>query len=463
MVRAPAIEAALGAVALLGSGCTLLFDPGPTRELRRLDAALARDAADDGGAADDARTEPPDSGLDPCAARCTPGQTSYCEPRTDRTRHALAVEGLQRLLGVSGPAGLAVTGPADEAELALILEPGETLRDHAVVDLGDRFDAVAVSARRGALRLGLTGRAASELAPLGPAVAIDTSLSSISWISARGPYALFGDDGAGGDATARCVGLAGCVRTDRTGPTVGALAGSTAFVALGRASSWSFLDPGLGDLPAGSDQVLRGTASETVVVAQAGPPRASRLVLGAPGARVSAVDLGPCARAAAREDGGVVIVRADTCERVPTLLRAEETSCTGTACACGEACTGGADEALLDVRPLGLPSDRLLDWELEAQGSVRVVAMLVGDTSASSPGTDVLVAAWNAAEGAGAPRRVEPVLVSSGRLPTVRGLGRSLELVTRRTAGALDVVVGVEVEAGGVDVLAVGGVTFCAR
>jgi hypothetical protein len=189
----------------------------------------------------------------------------------------------------------------------------------------------------------------------------------------------------------------------------------------------------------------------------------ARLVLGAPGARVSAVDLGPCARAAAREDGGVVIVRADTCERVPTLLRAEETSCTGTACACGEACTGGADEALLDVRPLGLPSDRLLDWELEAQGSVRVVAMLVGDTSASSPGTDVLVAAWNAADGASAPRRVEPVLISSGRLPTVRGLGRSLELVTRRTAGALDVVVGVEVEAGGVDVLAVGGVTFCAR
>jgi hypothetical protein len=345
-----------------------------------------------------------------------------------------------------------VTG--DPGEIALVLAPGDSLRDHALVDLDGVYTGVLATAARGALRIPL-GMQATEVTVAGSGSPIATSLGTVTWLSARGAVSLFGGDTS--QDTALCRSFAGCTRTAHMMPTVGALGGSTPFVALRDASLWSFLTPGTGEFAAESGNRLRSTAGEAVVERAVGG-FGSRLFVG-DSMGVSAVDIGPCSRGAVSEDGTVVLAHAPDCTLAD--VRIEETSCTPAGCACGASCTGGEIEAEFDLSSLELPNQSLIDWELEVADDVRIVAMLVGDTSASSTGTDVLVAMWNAADGATAPRVVVPVLVTSGRLGTTRGVGRDVDLVVRRTATSLDVVVGVAVRAGGTDVLAAGGLTLC--
>lgn len=440
---------------LAASGCTLLFDPGPTRDARRVDAGSEDARSEDSSVVDTHREDAP--GLDPCASRCVPGRGAYCEPRPGRTVRSVPDGQLRAVLGTTR-AGLAVTGVSSARDLSLQLVAGDVLRDHALADVDGGYTAVVATAARGALRLPL-GTTASEISVAGDGTAIATSLGSVAWVSARGAGSLFGDDTDGAAATSLCSRFSGCAWTPRSGPTVGALAGGTAFVAIRGTSSWSFVAPGAAELSAEPGHHLRGTAGD-VVVEESAPGLGVRLFVG-DGAAVAPVDLAPCARAAVGEDRTVVIAHAPACTTALTEVRIQETTCTRTGCACGATCAAGEIEAEIELASLALPSEGLVDWEFEVAGDVRVLAMLVGDTSASSTGTDVLVAAWNAADGASAPRQIVPVLVSSGRLTTVRGMGRDLELVVRRTATTLDVVVAVAVRAGEIDALAVGGLTLC--
>lgn len=104
--------------------------------------------------------------------------------------------------------------------------------------------------------------------------------------------------------------------------------------------------------------------------------------------------------------------------------------CMSVACTCRPRCDAmGVDEAFVPI--VGIRN--LVDWTLQVvDDDLRVGIFLVGDTS----GTDVLVAWWRP----GATITVtEPVIVASGRVSGVAGVGHSVRSVARRIrAGAID-------------------------
>jgi len=467
----PFLERMRSALLLISScgafaGCSLLFDPGPIRQARSID----------GGSLDDAPELPSDARPDvtdvPCATGCScvrdcpvaaPG---YCEPLPDR-RQRFTSPAVQQLFG-GGEVTVAVSGlPRDETFIAVPSAP-ETL---GFLEGTSDLSALLYRSPEGVGRAPISGRGAN--ATFGMPADFDARLGAVDWFVARGPRALLFRASAP-FGTSLCTlepsSALGCVMTPRTAATAGGLGGDVVFLAerVG-ASQWSFVSPTTGTFTLPDDVRFAATGGPVVLAQSRTDPTLATLFRQAPSAGIERVEVGLCARVAAEPDGSVHIAHLDACGAGASPMRVSvfSTRCAaGAPCDCGASCDGAGDaELLLDYTNLELPSTDLIDWAFEVDGSLRALALLVGDSSETSVGTDVLVAVWNAEDGATEPRRFEPIHVSSGRLTElgIRGIGDTVALNLRGEDARVDVQVLAWIRGLGEvpPAVALGGVSFC--
>ncbi len=130
-----------------------------------------------------------------------------------------------------------------------------------------------------------------------------------------------------------------------------------------------------------------------------------------------------------------------------TVLSSLGLDCSSGTCACaGGSCMGpGTDELTITLG--GAP---IRDWTYHEVGDVRVAVFLTGD----SAGTDVLVALWAATMFRPV---ITPVMIASGRLGDVVGVGRSIRSVVTASDDRLEVFVSALVDSDGADVIYLSG------
>lgn len=116
-----------------------------------------------------------------------------------------------------------------------------------------------------------------------------------------------------------------------------------------------------------------------------------------------------------------------------TTIGTRVATCSPAPCDCAD-CGGASLEASVTT---DLP---VRDWNLHnLDAYYRVAVLLMGDPS----GTRVVVATWDVRA---SPVVVPPVVIATGRLSPVRGVGRSIRSVATRASGSLEVFVSVAVE-----------------
>jgi hypothetical protein len=150
-------------------------------------------------------------------------------------------------------------------------------------------------------------------------------------------------------------------------------------------------------------------------------------------------------RIARLDEDHFALVRVREMASLAVITRLVIDCSTGT-CVCDSGCAStGAEEAAVVLRTGGLR-----DWTFHQVGDVRIAVLLSGD----SEGTDVSVALWSSSMSR---PTLTPVVIASGRLDAVMGVGRSVRSAVRVDDSRIEVFASALVDVGTMDVVFLSG------
>ncbi|MBN8610281.1 MAG: hypothetical protein J0L92_06840 [Deltaproteobacteria bacterium] len=200
------------------------------------------------------------------------------------------------------------------------------------------------------------------------------------------------------------------------------------------------------DVPSPRITSLRSTSGRLVYTDGAMADEQSAFVVGEEATAIAHLPIGTGRpRIAQLDEDHFALVRVREMGSLAFITRLE-IDCTSGTCACVGGCeSSGAEEASVVLRTGGLR-----DWTFHQVGDVRIAVLLSGD----SGGTDVSVALWSS--------RVfrpmlAPVVIASGRLDAVMGVGRSVRSVVRVDDSRIEVFASALVDVGTMDMVFLSG------